>query len=180
MEENTQQTNSQPSKKSNNSMMYIVILIVVIVAAGGGWYAHKKTAQKMQQPALQMQPTQPAMKMKATDMTATETPSKAMASPSAMDMNNSAAQKIEVSGFNFGFTPKTITVKKGQKVELTFKSTDGTHDFYIDELNVKSKMVQTGTSTTVEFTPDKAGTFDYYCSVGNHRAMGMQGKITVE
>jgi plastocyanin len=27
---------------------------------------------------------------------------------------------------------------------------------------------------------DKKGTFEYYCSVGQHRALGMKGKLVVE
>ena len=38
----------------------------------------------------------------------------------------------------------------------------------------------TGQIDEVEFVVDKAGTFEYYCSVGNHRQMGMVGKLIVE
>src|SRR3990167_9256749 len=38
----------------------------------------------------------------------------------------------------------------------------------------------TGQSASVEFTADKAGGFEYYCSVGTHRAMGMVGAFIVE
>ncbi len=34
--------------------------------------------------------------------------------------------------------------------------------------------------TFVEFTADKKGTFEYYCSVGEHRVNGMKGKFIVE
>ena len=54
------------------------------------------------------------------------------------------------------------------------------HDFVIDELNVKSEITKGGNSTVVEFTPDTAGTFEFYCSVGQHRANGMVGKLIVE
>lgn len=45
---------------------------------------------------------------------------------------------------------------------------------------VKTKVINGGETDTVEFTPDKAGSFEYYCSVGKHRAMGMKGTVTVE
>jgi plastocyanin len=32
----------------------------------------------------------------------------------------------------------------------------------------------------VEFTPNIVGEFEYYCSVGDHRAKGMTGTIIVE
>lgn len=86
---------------------------------------------------------------------------------------------IEVSGANFTFTPSTMTVKKGQKVKVVFTANDMQHDFVIDELDVRSQVVTAGNTTEVEFTPTEAGEFEYYCSVGNHRAQGMVGTLTV-
>ena len=86
---------------------------------------------------------------------------------------------IEVSGANFRFNPSTITVKKGQKIKVVFKANDMQHDFVIDKLDVRSQVVTAGNTTEVEFTPTEAGEFEYYCSVGNHRAQGMVGTLTV-
>jgi plastocyanin len=88
--------------------------------------------------------------------------------------------EVTVHGANYKFTPNIITAKEGQKVKVTFVSDGGLHDFTLDEFNVKTKQLQSGGSETVEFTADKKGTFKYYCSVGNHRAMGMEGTLTVE
>ena len=85
-----------------------------------------------------------------------------------------------VEAKNYSFIPATITVKKGDKVKITLTGAEGLHDFKIDEFNVATKRITGGQTDSVEFTADKTGTFEYYCSVGNHRAMGMVGKITVE
>ena len=90
------------------------------------------------------------------------------------------AREIVIEGENYQFTPETINVKKGEKIRIVFKSTDGVHDFKVDELNISTSTVQSGQEDWVEFTPDKTGTFKYYCSVGNHRAMGMEGTMIVE
>ncbi|MDQ5952387.1 MAG: plastocyanin, partial [Patescibacteria group bacterium] len=71
------------------------------------------------------------------------------------------------------------TVQKGDTVRIIFKNEDGFHDLKIDEFNVATKQIQGGAEETVEFVADKAGTFEYYCSVGKHRDMGMKGTITV-
>lgn len=84
-----------------------------------------------------------------------------------------------VTGENFSFEPSTLTVKKGDTVRVVFKNEDGFHDFVIDELNVATKQIQGGSEETVEFVADKVGTFEYYCSVGKHRDMGMKGILTV-
>ena len=86
---------------------------------------------------------------------------------------------INVTGENFKFMPTTITVKKGQTVKINFESTAGFHDFVVDEFNTKTTQVNTGGTTSVEFVADQVGTFEYYCSVGQHRANGMVGKFVV-
>ena len=89
-------------------------------------------------------------------------------------------KEFVISGQNFSFTPSSITVKKGDKVKITFKNTQGFHDFKIDEYGVATKQANAPTTEVLEFTADKAGSFEYYCSVGSHRAMGMKGTLKVE
>lgn len=90
------------------------------------------------------------------------------------------AKEIIVDGSNYKFSPDKITVKKGEKIRIVFKNTDGNHDFRVDELNISTATIRSGEEDYVEFTPDKTGKFEYYCSVGNHRQMGMKGTLVVE
>ncbi len=87
---------------------------------------------------------------------------------------------INVEAGSFYYTPNEIRVKKGEKIKLVLNSVDMMHDFVIDELGVKIPVTKGGSSATVEFTADTAGTFEYYCSVGQHRASGQIGTIIVE
>ncbi len=89
-------------------------------------------------------------------------------------------KEFTVIGDNFSFVPSAITVKKGDKVKITFKNTEGFHNFVIDEFGVATKSVQAPDTEVLEFTADKTGTFQYYCAVGSHRAMGMWGTLKVE
>src|SRR3989344_1013833 len=84
-----------------------------------------------------------------------------------------------ISG-NFSFTPKTLEVNQGDTVKIIFQNANGTHALKIDEFNVAIKQIKAGESETVEFVADKTGIFEYYCSIGNHRAMGMVGTLTVK
>lgn len=43
---------------------------------------------------------------------------------------------ITVRGFNYGFSPKTITVKQGDTIRLKLISDDSPHTFTIDELEI--------------------------------------------
>ena len=84
---------------------------------------------------------------------------------------------------NFAFTPNTITAKPGQNVKVAIESIEGNHDFVIDELDVSTLVVSTGNRTEVSFqvpsdiTPGTS--YEFYCSVGSHRALGMVGTFIV-
>ena len=84
-----------------------------------------------------------------------------------------------VEALPFRFAPPEITVKKNDTVRITLVSKEGTHDFVLDEFNVRTKQLQAGQSETVEFIANKVGSFEFYCSVGNHRQMGMVGTLQV-
>jgi len=103
-------------------------------------------------------------------------------SPSAAE--DGAAEKtvkeFKVTGVPFSFTPNEMRVKKGDTVRVTFTNQEGMHDFVLDEFNVRTKTLSAGQSETVEFVANNTGKFEYYCSVGNHRQMGMVGSLIVE
>lgn len=91
-----------------------------------------------------------------------------------------SVKSFTVTGTNFAFAPKEMRVKKGDTVRVTFNNASGVHDWKLDAFNVATKVLQAGKSETVEFVASKTGTFEYYCSVGEHRAMGMRGNLIVE
>lgn len=95
-------------------------------------------------------------------------------------MEESNVKTFEVGGGEFYFNPNEITVTEGDTVKIVFTNEGGTHDWVIDEFNTRTPITQTGETAEIEFVADAAGTFEYYCSVGNHRAQGMFGKLIVE
>ena len=94
--------------------------------------------------------------------------------------NTGALKEFFISGKNFSFDPAFITVKKGDRVKINFKNTNGFHDFVIDEYGISTKQANSPITEVLEFTADKIGSFEYYCSVGTHRSMGMKGILVVE
>ena len=85
-----------------------------------------------------------------------------------------------ISASSFKFQPSEIRVDKGDRVKIVLNNTKGFHDWVIDEFDARTKQIQGPAKETVEFTADKTGTFEYYCSVGQHRQNGMVGKLIVE
>lgn len=87
---------------------------------------------------------------------------------------------FNVTGKNFSFSLDEIRVNKGDTVKIVFTSTSGLHDWTVDEFNAATKQVTAGNTTEVEFVASEIGIFEYYCSVGSHRALGMVGNLIVE
>lgn len=95
-------------------------------------------------------------------------------------VSEASAVAIEVEGGDYYFDPNVIRVKRGATVTVTLNSVGMMHDFVIDELNVQSAVIPAGRSTTVTFIADQVGEFEFYCSVSDHRQMGMVGTLIVE
>ena len=153
-----------------NTKLIIGLVILILVGTGGFLLlsSNSTTAPAVPQETIQPQPTAMEEKMPAS-------------SDSAMEGSEMmVVQEITISGEEFKFTPPALTVKKGQKVKLVFKNAGKfPHDFAIEELNIKTKTIQGGQEDTIEFTADKAGSFAYVCTVGDHEEKGMTGKIIV-
>ncbi|OGY46162.1 MAG: hypothetical protein A2731_01145 [Candidatus Buchananbacteria bacterium RIFCSPHIGHO2_01_FULL_39_8] len=99
--------------------------------------------------------------------------------------DDSMTEDNEVKTFNltaknFSFSQQEIRVEKGDKVKIVLISEQGFHDWTIDKFNARTSQINTGQTSEVEFIADKAGLFEYYCSIGTHRQMGMVGKLIVE
>jgi plastocyanin len=152
---------------------YIIIIALILIAVGV-WFlvaGDNKVEAPMPEDNLDTEEvvgeTMPIMGESDTEeMVVTEDPT--------------AVKEFTVSSQNFSFTPASLTVQKGDKVKITFKNTAGFHDFKIDEYGVAAKQAQAPSEEVLEFTADKSGSFAYYCSVGSHRAQGMEGMLIVE
>ena len=95
-------------------------------------------------------------------------------------LTQNPAKSFTIAAKPFSFTPSEIRVSKGDTVKITLQNQEGTHDWVLDEFNARTERIGAGATATVEFVADKTGTFEYYCSVANHRAMGMKGNLIVE
>lgn len=156
----------------------IIVAVVLVLLLGGGAYFYFQNQNTMMAPAASTAPMMEASPMASPSMSASD--QGMMASDSGMTQSGTV-KEFTVEGSNFKFMPATMAVNKGDTVKITFKNTGGFHDFVIDEFDgAKTKQIGANAEETIEFVADKAGTFEYYCSVGNHRGMGMKGTLTVK
>ena len=101
----------------------------------------------------------------------------------ASESNNSAAADaltFDIDSFSFGYSMEEIRVPLGATVTINLTNSAGFHDWVVDEFDAATEKIQAGGNTSVTFVADKQGAFEYYCSVGNHRAQGMVGTLIVE
>lgn len=88
---------------------------------------------------------------------------------------------IEVKGSEYSFSPKAIDLAAGETIAIKFTNTGNLpHDFNVDGLAIKTKVLKAGESETINITADKTGSYTFYCSVGNHKQLGMEGKVEVK
>ncbi len=150
-------------------MKKALILVAVIVVLGLGVYLYQQNSEVVEQPTLT--PTPLVSVSVSPSVSVTPTPTSTAVS---------TVKTFTVIGKSFSFTPSLITVNKGDTVRIIFQNTVGNHDWRLDEFNAKTKIISSGQQDTIEFVADKAGTFEYYCSVGTHRQMGMKGTLIVK
>lgn len=93
----------------------------------------------------------------------------------------SPSREIEVRGSEYSFNPKSIDLKAGETVSIKYKNVGNLpHDFVITGLAAKTNVLQAGQEQTITVTAAQAGTYTFYCSVGNHKQLGMEGTVTVK
>jgi len=102
------------------------------------------------------------------------------AATTATTTDNTNVKEFTVDGTNYAFSPSEIRVKKGDTVRIIFKDDEGQHNLIVDGYNLSTNLIGEGSQDTIQFVADKTGEFEYYCSVGSHRALGMSGKLIVE
>ena len=86
-----------------------------------------------------------------------------------------------VGGDIDGLVNPTLTANFGDTVRVTLISGEGVeHNISFPDFNATSEnVVGKGSSTTLEFTVDKGGSFTYICSVPGHQQAGMFGPFEV-
>lgn len=158
----------------------LIIGIILVVLVGGGWFI--LSSQKTSAPVANLGVTENKdAALEATDtVPAPDTSNVASQSSPEAVMVKGETKTFTIESSNFKFSLPVMKVKKGDTVVVKLTNKEGFHDFTLDEFSVKTAQLAAGKSEDVTFVAGKTGTFEYYCSVGSHRAMGMKGNLIVE
>ena len=152
--------------KNKKAQIRAVLFLTLLVAASVAVYTYTKYTPEN------------SISQKSAE-TSQESSSYVINSENVREISSSVTKEFTVTGTSFVFSPKIISVQKGDKVKIKFKDDDGFHDFVVESYGVSTPRINTGQSATIEFTADKTGTFEYYCSVGSHKQLGMIGQLIV-
>src|SRR3989344_1032947 len=146
----------------------IIVVVVIAVLAIGGFLLFKNRGL-----APAEIETRSNMPVPRSDVEETEVVEE------AGQTNPTSIKEFSIDEVPFSLSPSTITVNRGDTVRITVKNKQGTHDLKIDEFNASTRVLNVGEEQIITFVADKVGVFEYYCSVGNHRAQGMVGTLRV-
>lgn len=92
-----------------------------------------------------------------------------------------SAEAVEIVATDFAFAPDTVTVNEAG--ETTFRVVNEgatTHALEIEGGGVEEETDPIGPGESAELTVQlRAGEYELYCPIGNHRQMGMEGTLVV-
>jgi len=97
---------------------------------------------------------------------------------------NETMQVVELlanSPLNGNWSPAALEVARGKPVRLKIRNRETVaHGFSLPDFNVGVTEIKPGQVFVVEFTPDRTGSFPFYCTVWCSREhMAMTGRIVV-
>jgi plastocyanin len=96
-----------------------------------------------------------------------------------------SVKKVTIVAVEFKLTPNQIKANRSEALLITLRN-DGTvpHSirFVLPNGNkqLKNTVAPGHTATLMFVAPSVAGSYDYYCPIDNHRALGMAGKLIVQ
>ena len=93
-----------------------------------------------------------------------------------------AGETVSLSASEFKFTPADPAVKKTGKVTFKVKNDGNTdHALEVEGPNGETETdpIAAGQSASLTVDLSKAGKYEMYCPIGNHRDQGMEGTVTV-
>jgi heme/copper-type cytochrome/quinol oxidase subunit 2 len=85
----------------------------------------------------------------------------------------SPQESLELVASRSGFRPAVVNLRRGEPARIRLSTADDEHCFAVDAFRIE-KRIAPGRTTTLELTPDRSGSFPFYCCLEprNERLMG--------
>lgn len=93
-----------------------------------------------------------------------------------------SSTSVKVVATEFKFTPANPTIAKAGTVTFSVANEgQAPHALEVEGPNGEAKTgtIEPGKSADLEVDLGKAGTYEWYCPIGNHRDQGMEGEVKV-
>ena len=165
----------------NRPLTWLAPLVVVLsVAVSGvalgaqhGMHAQTKPGTPSKAPAADASASKPKM--------AQQSPAAEYTPTVRLALRTNGIAFVGAGGDIEGLPNPTLRVNEGAIVQITLVNGDGIeHDVAFPDFRAATdKVNRKGASSVTVFRADKAGEFDYYCTLPGHRQAGMAGKIIV-
>ena len=103
------------------------------------------------------------------------------------EADNDVDRTVNIEGGpGTSYNVSEVDVEEGETVEFVYHHAGGTHDLVLE--NSEGEIVErtdilseSGESDSFTYTfQEDSEDYQFFCSVGSHRAQGMEGTITVE
>ena len=104
-------------------------------------------------------------------------PVAAESSASSASAGTEVIVELKDEGGDYAFAPAELAFSVGETVTFKMTSQNEFHSFTVDDLGIDME-VEAGETGTLNFTFDKAGTYELICIP--HESLGMVGTITVQ
>ena len=176
-------------KRARNSiglalLVFLMASMVGIAARAADSVTHRHTAQA--KPAAPAKPPAPAKpSAPGTANVARKSPAAEYTPTVRFRLRTELAEGkmafVGVGGAIEGVVNPTLRVAVGDVVQVGLVNNDGIeHDVAFPDFNAGTDRVnRKGASSVTVFRADKAGEFDYICTLPGHRQAGMEGKVNV-
>lgn len=93
-------------------------------------------------------------------------------------------REITIESEGTGYDTENVEVEQGETVEFTFVNNGGSHDLRLEnaegEDTAGTNVISEEETETFTYTFEESEDYEFFCSVGSHRAQGMEGTITVQ
>lgn len=168
-------------------MKYFLSLLAIVALAGAGCTQASTTTQADGEAGAEVGTTEESTPV-TIEVTANGEAVVAQEGETTIDENGvpvteiilgaQADVEVTMESANFSFSPNVINAAPGDRVSISFTKNAGFHTFVIDEAGVEFAIAE---GEILNFTaPSEPGSYPFYCSIGSHRAQGMEGTLIVQ